>query len=305
MNIQAFQMSILSLPVEIQTEILLNIRWPDHFTASKVCPLWASILRAKEFRERRYYTKNDFRYYHKLPIYDSLTPYLPRASEPGGYVYSDDIIPCQNVLLQYCVLVAQFRPGRESTVFLRVLPRCNSNATELQNLLQWPHDHRDLITKYALKDMANYHRSISSLITYDLIDITNSPLLSWDTTIFSETSRGLNNDISAGVHHSPCLLEFLYKFWKVTRYGYQRTAHHLSTRSAANRYEGGFERENWYGFGKTFQDLLEAVKARVEVDILPDPAVISCWSMVTDYLWYETSSAGIIVVHVEILVEKP
>ncbi|KAK6504418.1 hypothetical protein TWF506_002617 [Arthrobotrys conoides] len=299
-------MSITSLPVEIQTEILLYIPWHDHFTVSKVSPLWASILRNREFRERRYYTKRDFRYYHKLPLYGSLTPYLPHAREPKNYFYYKDDTPCQNVLLQYCVLVAEFRPGRESSVFLRVLPNCNldSITTEPQNLREWPH--RDLITKYALKDMVNYHRSISNLITYDLIDITNSPLLAWDTPIFSDISRNYNkNYMGAEIHHSPRILEYLYKFWKITKYGYQRAAHDLSTRKFQDRYGGGLERDNWDGTGKTLKDLLEAVKARLDADVFGDPAVIGCWSMITDYLWFETSPVGIVVIHVEILVENP
>lgn len=187
-------------------------------------------------------------------------------------------------------------------MFLRVLPNCSSSPTEPQNPLQWPH--RDLVTKYALKDMVNYHRSISNLITYDLIDITNSPLLSLDTIIHSETGRNRRNYMGADIHHRPQFLEFLYKFWTMTKYGYQKVAHCLSTRTAEDRYGGGLERENWDGTGKAFKNLLEAMRSRVEADILPDSAVLGCWCMVTDYLWFDTSPVGIIVIHVEILVER-
>ncbi|KAK6532696.1 hypothetical protein TWF281_006874 [Arthrobotrys megalospora] len=46
---------ILSLPIEIQTEILRHIPWEDHYPAALVSPLWEAILTRRDFSSKRYY----------------------------------------------------------------------------------------------------------------------------------------------------------------------------------------------------------------------------------------------------------
>ncbi|KAK6335795.1 hypothetical protein TWF730_003172 [Orbilia blumenaviensis] len=46
--------TILSLPMEIQEEILSHLIWYDHFSASMVCPEWATLLQQPRFRQKRY-----------------------------------------------------------------------------------------------------------------------------------------------------------------------------------------------------------------------------------------------------------
>ncbi|KAK6343102.1 hypothetical protein TWF718_008475 [Orbilia javanica] len=54
---QVVGMTIRSLPMEIQEEILSHLLWYDHFAASMVCPEWASLLQSPRFREKRYCTE--------------------------------------------------------------------------------------------------------------------------------------------------------------------------------------------------------------------------------------------------------
>ncbi|RVD84718.1 uncharacterized protein DFL_006446 [Arthrobotrys flagrans] len=47
-------MTICSLPMEIQEEILSHLLWYEHFAASMVCPEWATLLQLPRFRQKRY-----------------------------------------------------------------------------------------------------------------------------------------------------------------------------------------------------------------------------------------------------------
>ncbi|KAK6505807.1 hypothetical protein TWF481_007698 [Arthrobotrys musiformis] len=123
-------------------------------------------------------------------------------------------------------------------------------------------------------------------------------------TTRARSPRTSTDDSDEDVHHSPKIVEFLYRFWTMTSNGYEEVQHLLSTRGPEDKYQGGFERENWERSRKTFTDLLDMVKARVGADILPDRAVLGCWCMVADYLWWDTSPLGVVVIHVEILVGK-
>ncbi|KAK6528573.1 hypothetical protein TWF281_009812 [Arthrobotrys megalospora] len=53
-------MGILSLPVELQQQILHNLAWHEHFLVATVCPLWASILQTTPFRQERYFERSNF-----------------------------------------------------------------------------------------------------------------------------------------------------------------------------------------------------------------------------------------------------
>ncbi|KAK6528574.1 hypothetical protein TWF281_009813 [Arthrobotrys megalospora] len=49
-------MPLLSLPVELQTQILTNLNWPDHCRCFHVCRLWGSIILSNKLLRERWYT---------------------------------------------------------------------------------------------------------------------------------------------------------------------------------------------------------------------------------------------------------
>ncbi|KAF3935057.1 hypothetical protein ABW20_dc0107525 [Dactylellina cionopaga] len=61
--------NIVSLPIELQEEILSNLGWEEHFVAAMVCSQWASILQTERFRRQHY-------------IYDVTNPRRPPKGSP-------------------------------------------------------------------------------------------------------------------------------------------------------------------------------------------------------------------------------
>ncbi|KAK6504571.1 hypothetical protein TWF481_006510 [Arthrobotrys musiformis] len=50
-------MPLLSLPVELQTQILTNLDWDDHCRCFHVCKLWGSIILSSKPLKERWYTR--------------------------------------------------------------------------------------------------------------------------------------------------------------------------------------------------------------------------------------------------------
>ncbi|KAK6345727.1 hypothetical protein TWF718_007635 [Orbilia javanica] len=49
-------MPLISLPVELQTQILANLDWADHCRCFHVCKLWGSIILSSKLLRERWYT---------------------------------------------------------------------------------------------------------------------------------------------------------------------------------------------------------------------------------------------------------
>ncbi|KAK6527263.1 hypothetical protein TWF281_010451 [Arthrobotrys megalospora] len=276
-------MHLLSLPVEIQKEILSQLPWHDHFQVAKVCRRWASIFQDAELRRRRYFPKYASNQLSTV-LYNSKVSWPPHDTGNSW--------PSHSILLDHCLLITEFRPGRESTVLLRVPPAATVPQTETAP--EWPH--RDVITNHAMRKMI-YDFSIDAKTTYALMDITNSPLLSSDKIIFprAEPTEGHFTD---NVDHNSKSFDMVSRFWKKTADGYAGGRYKLSTGKT------GRERFGWDSAGKTMQDLVEALRARMEADVFPDPKVLGCWCTPSEYIRLNAVGLnGAISVYVDILLK--
>ncbi|EPS38424.1 hypothetical protein H072_7836 [Dactylellina haptotyla CBS 200.50] len=164
-------MNILTLPTELQEEILRYLTWDQHFIAALVSPVWASLLTRDVFRRKRY-------------VYDKIDPmppirgrvrnwglrrYLPNDPGPpwqsnsraGGYLSLHGLLWTESLVVS---LVKQ-RDGRvKRRLYLAVDPGAYQRRPVDLSVLKHAHDGRWGVRSY--------------------FEITDSPLLETDTIYF-------------------------------------------------------------------------------------------------------------------------
>ncbi|KAK6505799.1 hypothetical protein TWF481_007690 [Arthrobotrys musiformis] len=172
-------MNILSLPVELQSEILSHLPWHDHFLASTVCTLWNSILQRHSFRTKRHYDHTVPAEWpiadHPHPVYDAPTPRVL------SNLYTPTDAPNTHVLLEMGVLMFEITASGETTIFMKIprehIPAGGSLAT----------NHEVTRTDQGDVESAQYAELWGALVPEEnaVIDIGSSPLLSSDKLVFS------------------------------------------------------------------------------------------------------------------------
>ncbi|KAK6532698.1 hypothetical protein TWF281_006876 [Arthrobotrys megalospora] len=248
-------MHILALPVEIQTQILGELPWHDHFLVAEVCPLWASILQHHGLRRRRHYdhpAPADWDIMeHQYPVFDASTPRVTQAN-----VYTPMNGPNTHVLLEQAMLMFEVQADGRTVVFMRLPRHLVSGSLSEREVLRPADTGNAESVEYSEFWQGLCPDSTETAV----IDIGDSPLLSSDKLIFSIAAID-GEDISdiqlPGLPDGPRRLLFTFWNWErpTGRFSPFGDSGEQSPPWASSTYD--------WALGSP-QELIEAVKSHLE-----------------------------------------
>ncbi|KAF3288698.1 hypothetical protein TWF970_005755 [Orbilia oligospora] len=279
-------MSIISLPVEIQSHILSFIPWHDHFLVSTVCTLWSSILQRHGLRLHRHYNhpippswdlSENF-----YPVYDAPTP---RVSPT---LYTPTEAPNTHVLLEMGVFMLEVREDGRTTMCVRV-PReyVNDSLSNSHGVIR-----QDEGTTDSRQYSEFWEASTVTAIDSVLIDITTSPLLKSDKLYFaiqeSDSLEGIDTSSLQipGLPNDTRTLSF--RIWDWNRDNSQiQPFGTLPSGVAIN--DPAWCSKTWDWVRNSPEGLVEVVKEHLRTHVLCTPGVERCFVQVEGFNMYGDS----------------
>ncbi|KAK6532697.1 hypothetical protein TWF281_006875 [Arthrobotrys megalospora] len=258
-------MNILSLPLEIQTDILEKLPWHDHFAAAAVCTLWASVLQTRTFHRRRYYHKFPENWYtaRRYPVFDTKTARAPQDEDEK----TDFSL---HVLLRPGLIVVEIRPSGKTTLFMMVPPRvCRSTGGR-----GWS----DRDGAGILDPCDKFRRHMWTPIWCMVLEVGWSPLLSSDKLALTIQDNSFNNDDTLDMTIEEPLTGRRATNISFNIFPYNEKCHFIDSEKF-DKVSRLMECIRPLG---TFRDLVTGLQEIVKYHILCNPEALGCWCLIRD-----------------------